>query len=56
MVKVAAYHTNSEEYPPKERNIYHDHSDCPDGRRIRPEHKRTGTAGRPRCDACIRLG
>jgi hypothetical protein len=53
-MKVSPYHTILEEHPP-ERNVYHDHDDCPDGRRIKPEHKRTGTANRPRCDACKRL-
>jgi len=56
MSKVAAYHTDSPEYPPRERNVYHDHDDCPDGRRIKSWHRKPGNAGRPRCDACIRLG
>lgn len=56
MTKTAAYHTTSTEYPPKERNVYHDHDDCPDGRRIKPAHRQAGTDGRPRCDACIRKG
>lgn len=56
MAKSAAYHTTTPEYPPKERNVYHDHDDCPDGKRIKLEHRRAGTANRARCDACIRLG
>jgi len=56
MTKVAAYHTDSTEYPPEHRNVYHDHDDCPDGRRIKKEHRKSGTANRPRCDACIDLG
>jgi len=56
MSKVPPYHTNSVEYPPRERNVYHDHDDCPDGKRIKAWHKELGDAGRPRCDACIRLG
>jgi hypothetical protein len=56
MSKVAPYHTNSPEYPPRERNVYHNHDDCPDGKRIKPWHKQQGDAGRPRCDVCIRLG
>lgn len=56
MPKDPPYHTTSPEYPPKERNVYHDHNDCPDGRRIKVEHRRSGTAGRPRCDACIAKG
>ncbi len=56
MGKVAAYHTSSHEYPPKHREVYHDHDDCPDGRRIKREHKEQGNGGKKRCDACIRLG
>ena len=56
MSKVYLYHTTSLEYPPRVRNVYHDHDDCPDGRRIKPEHKVSGTAGRPRCDECIKKG
>lgn len=54
-MKVSPYHTSTEEKP-KQRDVYHDHADCPDGRRIRAENRRNGTAGRPRCDECIRLG
>jgi hypothetical protein len=51
MAKAAPYHTILQETPP-ERNVYHNYDDCPDGRRIKPEHYANGTAGRPRCDAC----
>jgi len=56
MAKVAAYHTNSPEYPPEHREVYHDHSDCKDGKRILPQHRVSGTGGKPRCKECIRLG
>jgi hypothetical protein len=56
MAKVAAYHTDSEEYPPKHREVYHDRDDCPDGKRIQAKHRKTGTGGKPRCKECIRLG
>jgi hypothetical protein len=56
MAKVAPDHTTSTEYPPTHRNVYHDHDDCPDGRRILPHDRVSGTGGKPRCDACIRLG
>lgn len=56
MAKDPAYHTNSPEYPPKQRNVYHDHNDCPDGKRIKSWHRVSGTANRPRCDECIKLG
>ena len=48
MTKVSAYHTNSTEYPPSHRNVYHDHSNCPAGEKILPKHHESGTAGRPR--------
>ena len=56
MGKISPYHTNSTEYPPEHRNVYHDHDNCPDGKRIKPQHRVMGTAGRPRCDECKKLG
>jgi hypothetical protein len=56
MAKVDPYNTNSEEYPPKHRNVYHDHDDCPDGKRIKSWHRESGTGGKQRCDECIKLG
>ena len=55
MAKVNPYHTTLLERPP-ERNVYHDHNDCPDGKRIKPEHRASGKAGRPRCDVCVGKG
>jgi hypothetical protein len=52
MANDPPYHTDSPEYPPENRNVYHDDNDCPDGKRIKPEHRKPGTAGRPRCKAC----
>jgi hypothetical protein len=54
MGKVDPYHTTTEEEP-KQRDVYHDYSECPDGKRILAENKKPGKAGRPRCDACIDL-
>jgi hypothetical protein len=54
MAKVDPYHTNSPEY--SHRDVYHNYDNCPDGKRIKPEHKEDGTAGRPRCDECKKLG
>jgi len=51
MVKVAAYHTSVPEYG-GERNVYHDQSECPAGKRIKSEHRTPGTAGRPKCKDC----
>ena len=56
MAKVAAFHTNSTEYPPEHRNVYHDHDDCHDGKLIKPQHRVNGTGGKLRCKECIRLG
>jgi len=56
MSKGAAYHTNSPEYLPKNREVYHDHDDCPEGKKILPKHRETGTGGKPRCKECIKLG
>ncbi len=57
MAKVSPYHTiTPEKDKPGHRDVYHDHDDCSDGRRILPQDKRSGTAGRPRCDECIGLG
>lgn len=55
MAKVDPYHTILKETPP-ERDVYHDHDDCPDGKRIKPEHWASGKDGRPRCDECIKKG
>lgn len=56
MGKVAPYNTNSPEYPPEHRNVYHDHDDCADGKRIKHEHRESGTGGKLRCKECIKLG
>jgi hypothetical protein len=56
MSKVSPYNTNSIEYPPTHRNVYHDHDNCPDGKRIKPEHRESGTGGKLRCDECKKLG
>lgn len=56
MARDPAYHTDSEEYPPKHREVYHDHNSCPDGKRIEQKHRKDGTGGKKRCDECIKLG
>jgi len=55
MAKVSAFHTNSEEYPPSHRNVYHDQSECQYGKEIKAEHRVSGTGGRPRCKRCEEL-
>jgi hypothetical protein len=49
------YHTNSTEYEPKHREVYHTYDDCPDGKRIQEKHRITGTGGKLRCKECIKL-
>jgi hypothetical protein len=56
MSKVPAYHTNKNLYPAQHREVYHDHDDCSDGKRIKQEHKEQGTGGKKRCKVCINLG
>jgi len=56
MSKVKPYHTNSTEEPPRHREVYHDHDDCADGKRILPRHLEQGDGGKPRCKECIKLG
>ena len=56
MATPATYHTNSPEYPPKHRNVHHNHEDCPDGKRIKKEHRIDGDGGKPLCDECKKLG
>jgi len=56
MAKVAPYHTDTPEYPPKHREVYHDHDDCHDGKAIKPQHRKAGTGNKPRCKVCINLG
>jgi hypothetical protein len=56
MSRVAPYHTNSKEYAAQQREVYHNHDNCPAGRQIRPEHRVPGTGARPRCADCMKLG
>jgi hypothetical protein len=51
MPTVAPYHSIS----PEDRQVYHDKSNCPDGERILPHNKRSGTGGRPRCLECPKV-
>lgn len=52
MANDPPYHTDSPEYPPQNRAVYHDDNDCPEGKKIKPEHRKDGTAGRPHCKEC----
>lgn len=55
MAKVSPCHTNSPESR-SNRNVYHDHDDCFEGKKIEATHLERGTADRPRCDECKKLG
>jgi hypothetical protein len=55
MAIVSAFNTNSSEYPPKHREVYHDKDTCPDGKRIKPEHREAGTGGKKHCLECDKV-
>jgi hypothetical protein len=38
MAKVAAYHSDS----PEDKQVYHDHDDCWEGKKILPHHLHPG--------------
>jgi hypothetical protein len=46
------YHTNSPEYGPKNREVYHNNNNCPEGKKIQEKHREPGTDGRPLCKEC----
>jgi hypothetical protein len=48
----AAYHTNSDEYGTKNREVYHNNNSCPEGKKIKPIHREPGSDNRPLCKEC----
>lgn len=52
MPKVGAFHSMKEKTP----NVHHDNSKCTEGRRLERLYLNFGTAGRPLCAHCERLG
>lgn len=52
MAKDPAYHTDSVEYPPEVREVHHDHNDCREGKKIKPEHRKPGTNNKRLCKVC----
>jgi hypothetical protein len=56
MAKVNPFHTNSPEYPPTHREVYHDTDTCPDGKRIKPEHRENGNGNKKHCLECEKQG
>jgi hypothetical protein len=56
-MKVLPHHTVTPEAgQPGHRDVFHDQITCSDGLRIKPVNKRSGTAGRLKCDECKTLG
>jgi hypothetical protein len=55
MPKVNPFHTNSPEYLPTHREVYHDIDTCPDGKRIKPQHREDGTGNKKHCLECEKL-
>jgi hypothetical protein len=49
------YHTDSPEYPPQHREVFHDKENCPDGKRIKAEHRKPGTGGKQHCLECYKV-
>ena len=55
IMKVNPFYTTTPEHGARHRDVYHDNNQCADGKRIRPEHRVSGTGGRPKCDECKTL-
>jgi hypothetical protein len=55
MAKVPAYYTDSEEYPPTHRDVYHNDDKCPYGKEIEDADREDGTGGRDLCEKCEEL-
>jgi hypothetical protein len=53
MAKVRPYHTSNEE-DHKRSPVWHDHDDCPEGKKILPKDKVYGQKGN-KCLKCIEL-
>ena len=51
MAKVSTFHTTNLEQP----QVYHDQSECHDGKAIKPANKALGTGDKPKCKECIRI-
>ena len=46
MAKSNPYHTDSLEYRPEHWTVYHDHDNCPEGKKILEIHREYGTGGK----------
>ncbi len=54
MARVHAYHTTTPEHG-AHHGVYHLHDDCPSGKRIKAEHRTSGTGGHRLCEECAEL-
>ncbi len=55
MAVCIPFHTTTHEYG-DHRNVHHDRDDCPDGKRIKSEHRIYNEGQKPQCKECIKLG
>jgi hypothetical protein len=54
--KVPAFHTDTDDYRPEDKLVYHDNDECHYGKQIKRDgNAKSGTAGRRRCDRCDEL-
>jgi hypothetical protein len=55
MAKGPLYHTDSREYPEAVRECHHDHNDCYEGKKIKPEHRKDGDGHKRLCKVCEKM-
>ena len=55
MAKDPLYHTDSREYPEEVRECHHDHNNCYEGKKIKPEHHKDGDGGKRLCKVCATM-
>ena len=55
MTTVQPFHTDSPEYPPKHREVYHDKDTCPDGKKILEKHREKGTGNKKHYLECDKV-
>lgn len=49
---MAKYHTDSTEYPPSHREVYHNNENCSEGKKIELKHRVDGDGGKDLCKVC----
>lgn len=55
MAIKAPFHTDSPEYEPKHREVYHSKDDCSEGKKIQDKHRKAGTGGKKLCEVCAKM-